>query len=560
MIPAINPTLLAIGATPAASILFKVTVATALALAGAWLARGSRAALRHALLAAAFGMLLLLPFASLIAPPVLIAVRTAPDRILRALPAGARSVRSITSARLAPGTEEAPPSTGLSLSTLLFAAWIAGAAIVLVPVATGLWQLRRIRRSALPWRHGQAVADALAADAGIRRPVAVLLHEALPGPMTCGALHPAIVLSRDAEGWAADDLKRALVHELEHVRRGDWPIHCLARAICAMYWFHPLVWVAWRRLVLEEERSCDDAVLQRSDPAAYADQLVGLARRLSMAAKTPALAMANRADLAARVGAVLDQRRRRGRAGTLPVAFACAAAALFVAGLSPLKMVAAPQTNDAATPHVRFRASSLLVIVDVAVTDANGNPIEGLNAGDFVLTEDGVPQPISILEFQKLSSPTPPLSSYYLMGYYTPNSRMDGAFRKVKVTLKNDSSAKLDFRAGYFSGRNVPAPEPPAPAAGAAPLDGAIPPVLLRKVEPAYSEEARKAKYQGNALLLVDVDTSGNATNTRMVRSLGLGLDEKAIEAVSSWKFRPAMKNGSAIPITVQVEVDFRLL
>src|SRR6202034_2283977 len=160
-----------------------------------------------------------------------------------------------------------------------------------------------------------------------------LLNESVAGPMTCGVLRPLIVLPPDAQSWDEQDLERALVHELEHVRRYDWAIHCLARIVCAAYWFHPLVWVAWRQLALEAERSCDDAVLGRSEATAYADQLVGLARRLS--AKSQLLAMANRADLATRVDAVLDSRQRRGRAGPFPVAITCAVAAVLVVTISP---------------------------------------------------------------------------------------------------------------------------------------------------------------------------------------------------------------------------------
>ena len=128
------------------------------------------------------------------------------------------------------------------------------------------------------------------------------------------------------------------------MRRGDSVSQCLARAACAVYWFHPLVWTAWRQLGLEAERSCDDAVMARSEATAYADQLVGLARRLSMAAKSPLLGMANRADLAIRVGAVLDGRQRRGRAGPFLVALGCAAAAVLVLTISPLRTVSAPQS------------------------------------------------------------------------------------------------------------------------------------------------------------------------------------------------------------------------
>ena len=89
---------------------------------------------------------------------------------------------------------------------------------------------------------------------------------------------------------------------------------------------------------------------------------------------------------------------------------------------------------------------------------------------------------------------------------------------------------------------------------------GVSAPVLLSKVEPEYSEEARKAKYQGTVLLYIEVDPSGKAVNIRVVRSLGLGLDEKAIEAVRKWKFKPGYKNGQPVTVQATIEVNFRLL
>jgi periplasmic protein TonB len=89
---------------------------------------------------------------------------------------------------------------------------------------------------------------------------------------------------------------------------------------------------------------------------------------------------------------------------------------------------------------------------------------------------------------------------------------------------------------------------------------GVSSPVLMAKVEPEYSEEARKAKYQGTVLLYVVIDTSGHATNIRVQRSLGLGLDEKAIEAVKQWKFKPGYKDGKPVMVAATIEVNFRLL
>jgi protein TonB len=89
---------------------------------------------------------------------------------------------------------------------------------------------------------------------------------------------------------------------------------------------------------------------------------------------------------------------------------------------------------------------------------------------------------------------------------------------------------------------------------------GVSAPAVLFKVDPEYSEEARKAKYSGTVLISLVVDPSGKAQMIKVVRSLGLGLDEKAMEAVAKWKFKPGMKNGQAVAVQATIEVNFRLL
>jgi TonB family protein len=76
---------------------------------------------------------------------------------------------------------------------------------------------------------------------------------------------------------------------------------------------------------------------------------------------------------------------------------------------------------------------------------------------------------------------------------------------------------------------------------------------------PEFSDEARIAKYQGTMLVSLVVDPSGTARDVAIVRPLGLGLDEHAIERVSSWKFEPATKDGTAVPVKIMVEVSFHL-
>jgi TonB family protein len=100
-------------------------------------------------------------------------------------------------------------------------------------------------------------------------------------------------------------------------------------------------------------------------------------------------------------------------------------------------------------------------------------------------------------------------------------------------------------------------------AASATPLKvggGVTPPRLLSKVEPEYSEQARDAKYQGTVLLQIVVDTDGKAKNISVIKSLGYGLDEKAVEAVSIWTFQPGTMGGVPVPVMAQIEVNFRLM
>lgn len=89
---------------------------------------------------------------------------------------------------------------------------------------------------------------------------------------------------------------------------------------------------------------------------------------------------------------------------------------------------------------------------------------------------------------------------------------------------------------------------------------GVTPPQLVYKVEPEFSEEARKAKHQGVVVLTIEVDPSGHVRNVHVRQSLGLGLDEKAIEAVSRWRFRPAILDGKPVTTEAVVQVNFQLL
>ncbi|MGH9632276.1 MAG: energy transducer TonB, partial [Bryobacteraceae bacterium] len=87
-----------------------------------------------------------------------------------------------------------------------------------------------------------------------------------------------------------------------------------------------------------------------------------------------------------------------------------------------------------------------------------------------------------------------------------------------------------------------------------------VPPVLIYKTEPEFSDEARRAKLQGTILIDAEVGADGIPRNIRVRESLGLGLDECAIAAVEKWRFRPALRNGKPVPVPVTITVNFHLL
>ena len=104
------------------------------------------------------------------------------------------------------------------------------------------------------------------------------------------------------------------------------------------------------------------------------------------------------------------------------------------------------------------------------------------------------------------------------------------------------------------------------PEGAAAPLefsnvtkDGVKPPKAVNTPEPNYSEEARHARYQGNVMMRIVIDTSGSVTDIRIERALGKGLDENAVEAVKKWKFSPATRDGQPVSVSMMTEISFNL-
>ncbi len=89
---------------------------------------------------------------------------------------------------------------------------------------------------------------------------------------------------------------------------------------------------------------------------------------------------------------------------------------------------------------------------------------------------------------------------------------------------------------------------------------GVSPPSVIFKVDPEYSAEARQTKFQGDVQVSAIVETSGRLSNIHILKPLGLGLDQHVLEAVSQWRFKPAVKDGQPVRLVAQIAINFRLL
>ena len=204
----------------------------------------------------------------------------------------------------------------LSDPKLLFGIWLTVAILFAGWLTYGAMSVSRIIRRSRPlesqdWTNPLwEVADRLELEKAPR----LVRSEDAKMPFACGLLHPTIVLPAECDSWTLDRRRAVLLHELAHVRRRDLVGHTIGRFACALYWFHPLVWTAAKRLRSESERACDDLALNCGARASdYAEHLLDIVTGVRHHA-TPAvaLAMARRKEFEGRMLAILDPELRRG--------------------------------------------------------------------------------------------------------------------------------------------------------------------------------------------------------------------------------------------------------
>jgi beta-lactamase regulating signal transducer with metallopeptidase domain len=240
----------------------------------------------------------------------------------------------------------------------------AGVVAGLLWLALGFWGVARMGRRAQVVHDPEWLRSAheAAEQLQLRRPVLLLRDRGAVMPATGGLLWPAVVLPANADEWADDRRRAVLAHELAHVKRFDTLTQALAQVACALFWWHPAVWYAARRLRVERERACDDLVLRTGTRASdYASHLLEIARahRSPWLASPALVSMARPSQLESRLLWVLDAARSRGVPSAGAKLLAVVAGMSIVGSLAAMRPVEVAAAGESASLVPDARAAAM---------------------------------------------------------------------------------------------------------------------------------------------------------------------------------------------------------
>jgi len=510
-----------------AGVTAKATLILAVAGLLGVLMRRASASTRYFLWICALAAVLALPVISRLLPRWEIAVPVA----AAAAPAATQPAVAANRALPAPA-QPAPPHRAIVWPIVV---WLAGIAIFLVRLVAGHARL------ALSLRHTEETP--LPADLAPPRWVKLRRSSATDVPITCGVFAPAIVLPDSSQEWSTERWRVVLTHELTHARRKDPLIYLLAQITTAIYWFHPLCWLAVSRLRHEQERSCDDAVVRAGTAAsAYAGHLVALARSVAPAgAFAVGLAMAAGGGLEQRVRALLDPRRSR----------ACLSRRACLAGIALLAAAVIPL---AALHAQAGRFASL----SGSVNDASGAAVP--NA--LVLLKNNTSHEEAARtnaagEFQFGNLPA---------GTYSLEVQAPGFAKFTQtVVLPIAHSVKFTLAIGQISETVEVVGKGPNPLPTSTPHQIRVSPNvqaarLVSMVKPVYPPAAQAAGIEGTVLLRAVISTSGDLLGLSVINTaVDPELAQAAVQAVSQWHYQPTLLNGEPVEVVTTIAVTFRL-
>ena len=368
---------LPITAAGAIGLVAKATLVLSVALVLAWFARRGCAKTLHLLWTTTFAVLLMLPVLSLLAPswvlPILPARTTAiehhlPDKTASEPsatanpPSAGRQPHPVAPfpTRYLPSPPRADGSIPLTPAVGVFLIWALGCGAGLVSLGAAALRFRKLVRGATPIRDPDWIrsTDMLRHRVRVRADARILSSAQVSTPMTGGPLRPVILLPASARSWTSGRREMVVSHELVHVRRRDALWRLVAGAVVALYWFHPLIWLASRLAGAARERSCDEEVLALGvlRPSAYARHLFSLASEIAPGPPVLSLPVVQHPHLESRIMSILKlQRPRFSRVRTYAALAVVGVVGMVVACARPVRMdpaaSPAPQAETARLPE-----------------------------------------------------------------------------------------------------------------------------------------------------------------------------------------------------------------
>jgi beta-lactamase regulating signal transducer with metallopeptidase domain len=441
--------------------------------------------------------------------------------------------------------------------------WLAGAAFSLSMLFIGLARLARLAARSQkvvsgPWAE---TAARLSHAYGLRRPVLLLQSDHPSLLVTWGLRQPRVILPRSARDWPEDRVRIVLGHELAHIRRRDWLMHMAAELLRAAYWFNPLVWIACRRLRLESEKACDDAVLGLGiEGPEYATHLLDLARAFtqSRAAMFPAPAMARPSSLERRVRAMLNTHLVRTpltRAAGAAIAIALVAITLLLAGL----VASAQSTTASFSGSLVDAVGRILPDTTLRLSNAQTKETRDLKsdqAGHFGIT--GLPAGDYLLEAWR-------------PGFATSQGRVTleagqslvrdvalqvGGFHETIIIwgspIPESSTARTPPRAS-----KTPS-QPEYDPCSQSPVGGCImQPTKIADKRPIYPAKQRAASVSGNVEIDARLGTDGMLKDFRLTAAADPDFVNALIDALHQWQYTQTRLDGVPVEVAMHVSARF---
>ena len=412
--------------------------------------------------------------------------------------------------------------------------WAAGFLTVIARLVAGMIRLWWIKQSA---RRIEPAGT-----------VTCLESDRVAMPMTFGVLRPTILLPAGCKVWPVERLRLVLAHELVHVQQHDCFFQLLMQVACALYWFHPLVWIAAARLLIERERACDDGVLRLGVAGPeYAGHLLELVRTIGKATQPAlAVAMAQPSHLESRLVALLDAKVNRGKLSRR------ATAGIILAAACVLFPIAA----------VRGQAQGTRATIAGVVYDASGAVVPSATVLGTNLDANTKEASLASAAGEYSFSSIP--AGHYTLDVSSPGFKIHRSY----VTLKANDHQRLDIilELGNVSERvEVIGKKPVSQVAQAVSPHrirvggNVVAAQLVSKVAPVYPAYAQEKGIEGTVLLEAVISTEGGILSLKVVNTADADLARAATTAVQQWHYQPTLLNGQPVEVVTTITIDFRL-